>query len=176
MIHPLSDCKSTNIPDSTNVWQYCVIFPNARIGENCNICSHCLVENDVIIGNNCTIKSGVQLWNGIELEDNVFIGANCTFTNDMYPRSKNKVWELLRTKICEGASIGAGSVILPGLIIGSHAMVGAGSVVTQDVPKNTLWMGNPARMKGYITKDNITLDLQFRDKEGNIHDMSEINY
>lgn len=176
MIHPLSDCKSLNIPDSTNVWQYCVIFAKAKIGENCNICSHCLVENDVVIGNNCTIKSGVQLWDGIELEDNVMIGANCTFTNDMYPRSKNKDWQLLKTKVCNGASIGAGSVILPGLTIGSHAMIGAGSVVTKNIPKNTLWMGNPAQMKGYITKDNKTLDLQLRDKEGKIHDLSEIDY
>lgn len=176
MIHPLSDCKSQNIPDSTNIWQFCIIFPKAKIGNNCNICSHCLVENDVVIGNNCTIKCGVQLWDGIELEDNVMIGANCTFTNDMYPRSKNKDWQLLKTKVCYGASIGAGSVILPGLTIGSHAMIGAGSVVTKNIPKNTLWMGNPAQMKGYITKDNTTLDLQLRDKEGKIHDLSEIDY
>ena len=122
------------------------------------------------------MKCGVQLWNGIELEDNVMNGANCTFTNDLYPRAKNKDWKQFSTKICRGASIGAGSTILPGLIIGSHAMIGAGSVVTKNIPKNTIWIGNPAQMKGYITKDNITLDLQFRDKQGNIHDYSEINY
>lgn len=176
MIHRLADCMCKNIPESTNVWQFCVIFPHAIIGENCNICSHCLIENDVKIGNNCTIKCGVQLWDGIELEDNVMIGANTTFTNDMYPRSKNKDWKLLKTKIREGASIGAGSVILPGLTIGSNALIGAGSVVTKDIPKNTVWVGNPAKMKGYITKENITLDLQFRDKAGNVHDKLEINY
>lgn len=176
MIHPLSDCKCKNIPESTNIWQFCVVFPDAQFGENCNICSHCLIENDVKIGNNCTIKSGVQLWDGIELEDNVMIGANCTFINDLYPRAKNKDWKLLTTKICKGASIGAGSVILPGLTIGSHAMIGAGSVVTRDIPKNTLWLGNPAKMIGYITKDNITLDLKLRDKKGIVHDSSEINY
>ena len=145
MIHPLADCKCKNIPESTNIWQFCVIFPNAKIGENCNICSHCLIENDVKIGNNCTIKCGVQLWDGIELENNVMIGANCTFTNDMYPRAKNKDWKLLTTKIRKGASIGAGSTILPGLEIGENAMVGAGSVVTKNIPAGEIWVGNPAK-------------------------------
>jgi UDP-2-acetamido-3-amino-2,3-dideoxy-glucuronate N-acetyltransferase len=145
MIHPLADCKNKNIPDSTNIWQFCVIFPDAQIGENCNICSHCLIENEVKIGNNCTIKSGVQIWDGIELEDNVMVGANVSFTNDMYPRSKNKKWNLLKTKVCKGASIGAGSTILPGLIIGENAMVGAGSVVTKNISAGELWVGNPAR-------------------------------
>ena len=176
MIHKFADCMCENIPESTNIWQFCTIFPHAQIGENCNICANCLIENEVLIGNNCTVKCGVQLWDGIELEDNVMIGANTTFTNDLYPRAKNKDWKLLKTKIFKGASIGAGSVILPGLTIGSHAMIGAGSVVTKNIPKNTLWMGNPAQMKGYITKDNQTLDLQLRDKEGNVHDYSEINY
>jgi acetyltransferase-like isoleucine patch superfamily enzyme len=133
------------IPESTNIWQFCVVFPNAKIGVNCNICSHCLIENDVIIGNNVTIKSGVQVWDGIEIEDGVFIGANVTFTNDKYPKSKNSDWKLLKTKICKGASIGAGSTILPGIIIGENAVVGAGSVVTKSVPDNELWLGNPAR-------------------------------
>lgn len=176
MIHRLADCMCENIPESTNIWQFCVIFRNAQIGENCNICSHCLIENEVIIGNNCTIKCGVQLWDGIELEDNVMIGANCTFTNDLYPRSQNKNWKQLTTKVCKGASIGAGSVILPGITIGSHAMIGSGSVVTKNIPENTLWFGNPAQMKGYVTKNNLTLDLQFRDKDGNVHDESEIYY
>lgn len=145
MIHPLSDCMCKNIPESTNIWQFCVVFPNAQIGENCNICSHCLIENDVKIGNNCTIKCGVQLWDGIELEDNVMIGANCTFTNDMYPLAKNKDWKLLTTKIRKGASIGAGSTILPGLEIGENAMVGAGSVVTKNIPAGEIWVGNPAK-------------------------------
>ncbi len=145
MIHPLSDCMNPVIPESTNIWQFCVVFPNAKIGVNCNICSHCLIENDVIIGNNVTIKSGVQVWDGIEIEDNVFIGANVTFTNDKYPKSKNSDWKLLKTKICKGASIGAGSTILPGIIIGENAVVGAGSVVTKSIPDNELWLGNPAR-------------------------------
>lgn len=145
MIHPLSDCKNNSIPETTNVWQFCVVFPKAVIGENCNICSHCLIENDVKIGNNVTIKCGVQIWDGIEIEDNVFIGANVTFTNDKYPKSKNPNWTLLKTRICKGVSIGAGSTILPGIIIGTDAVVGAGSVVTKSIPEKELWLGNPAR-------------------------------
>ena len=145
MIHPLSDCKNNSIPETTNVWQFCVVFPKAIIGENCNICSHCLIENDVRIGNNVTIKCGVQIWDGIEIEDDVFIGANVTFTNDKYPKSKNPNWTLLKTRICKGASIGAGSTILPGITIGTNAVVGAGSVVTKNIPDNELWLGSPAR-------------------------------
>lgn len=145
MIHTLSDCKNNEIPESTNIWQYCVIFPSCKIGENCNICSHCLVENDAVIGNNVTIKSGVQIWDGIEIEDDVFVGANVTFTNDLYPRSKNLDWKLLKTRVCKGASIGAGSTILSGIVIGENAMIGAGSVVTKNVPAGEVWVGNPAK-------------------------------
>lgn len=144
MIHELADCKA-RVPESTRIWQFCVIFPEAKIGEHCNICSHCLVENESIIGNGCTIKSGVQIWDGIELEDDVFVGANVSFTNDKYPQSHNVDWKLLKTKICKGATIGAGSTILPGLTIGAGSMIGAGSVVTKDVPDGELWVGNPAR-------------------------------
>ncbi len=145
MIHPLSDCQSKNIGKNTNVWQFCVVLPNAQIGENCNICSHCFIENDVKIGNNVTVKCGVQLWDGIEIEDDVFIGPNVTFTNDKYPRSKQYPEKFLRTKICKGASIGANSTICPGITIGEKAMIGAGSVVTKDVRPNTLLKGNPAK-------------------------------
>ena len=144
MIHELSDCKAI-IPETTNVWQFCVVLPKAQIGENCNICSHCLIENDVKIGDNVTVKSGVQLWDGITLEDNVFVGANVTFTNDKYPRSKAADWQCLTTTIKKGASIGAGSTILCGITIGENAMIGAGSVVTKDVPAGELWLGNPAK-------------------------------
>lgn len=150
MIHPLSDCQNSSIPESTNIWQYCVIFPDCQIGKNCNICSHCLIENDVKIGNNVTIKSGVQIWDGIELEDDVMIGANTTFTNDKFPRSKNKGWKMLRTKVCKGATVGAGSTILPGLTIGEGSMIGAGSVVTKDIPAGQVWVGNPAVFVRYI--------------------------
>lgn len=145
MIHPLSDCQSKNIGKDTNIWQYVIVLPNAQIGENCNICSHCFIENDVKIGNNVTVKCGVQLWDGLEIEDNVFIGPNVTFTNDKYPRSKQYPEKFLKTKICKGASIGANATICPGITIGEKAMIGAGSVVTKDIPANALVKGNPAR-------------------------------
>lgn len=144
MIHRRADCQA-RVPESTNIWQFCVVLPGAQIGEDCNICSHCFIENDVKIGNNVTIKCGVQIWDGIELEDNVMIGSNVTFTNDKWPVSGNKDWTLLRTRVCKGASVGAGSTLLPGITIGEGAMVGAGSVVTKDVPAGELWLGNPAR-------------------------------
>ena len=152
MIHPLSDVQCKSIPESTRIWQYCVILPNAKIGEDCNICSHCLIENGASIGNRCTIKCGVQIWDGIDLEDDVFVGSNVTFTNDMYPRSHNKNWKMMRTKVCRGASIGAGCVILPGLTIGEGSMIGAGSVVTKDVPAGELWIGNPAKFYKKVEK------------------------
>ena len=144
MIHPLSDCQAP-IPESTNIWQFCVVLPDAKVGENCNVCSHCFIENDVEIGNNVTIKCGVQLWDGLRVEDDVFIGANVSFTNDRYPRSKQYPVRFEKTVIRKGASIGAGSVILCGIEIGEKAMIGAGSVVTKSVPAGELWVGNPAR-------------------------------
>lgn len=143
MIHPLSDCKA-NIPVSTNIWQFCVVFPDAKIGDNCNICANVLIENEVSVGNNVTVKSGVQLWDGITVEDDVFIGPNATFTNDLFPRSKNPDWKLSKTVIKKGSSIGANATILCGITIGEKAMIGAGSVVTKDVPDGELWVGNPA--------------------------------
>ena len=145
MIHPTSDVKSTNIGENTNIWQFCVVFPQAKIGSNCNICAQVVIENEVVIGNNVTIKSGVQVWDGITIEDDVFIGPNATFTNDLFPRSKNPDWKLAKTVIKKGASIGANATILAGVTIGENAMIGAGSVVTKDVPANTVWYGNPAR-------------------------------
>ena len=145
MIHPLADCMNANIPEDTNIWQFCVIFPHCSIGSNCNICAGVLVENEVKIGKNVTIKSGVQVWDGVEIEDDVFIGPNVTFTNDPFPRSKVRPNSYSKTVIRKGASIGANSTILAGHTIGENAMVGAGSVVTSDIPANTVYCGNPAR-------------------------------
>ena len=144
MIHPLSDCQAT-IPESSNVWQYCVVLPHASIGENCNICSHCFIENDVVVGNNVTIKCGVQLWDGLRIEDDVFIGPNVSFTNDKYPRSKQYPESFEKTIIKKGASIGAGSVVVCGVEIGEYALIGSGSVVTKNIPAGELWVGNPAK-------------------------------
>jgi acetyltransferase-like isoleucine patch superfamily enzyme len=151
MIHKFADCLNDGIPESTNVWQYTVVLPNARIGSYCNICSHCFIENDVIIGNNVTIKNGVYIWNGITIEDFVQIGPNVTFTNDKYPRAKQP-FSLQRILIKKNASIGAGCVVLGGVTIGENALVGAGSLVTKDIPANELWYGTPAK---YIRKIEI---------------------
>lgn len=144
-VHKLSDVQCQNIGDGTKIWQFCVILKNAIIGKNCNICSHCFIENDVKVGDNVTIKCGVQLWDGITIEDDVFIGSNVTFCNDKTPRSKKHPKAFLETIIKKGASIGAGSVILPGLVIGENAMIGAGSVVTKNVEPNSTVAGNPAK-------------------------------
>lgn len=139
LIHPLSDVQSKNIGQDTKIWQFCVVLEKAVIGKNCNICAHVLIENDVIVGNNVTVKSGVQLWDGICIEDNVFIGPNVTFTNDLYPRSKKYPEKFLQTIVKKGASIGANATIIPGITIGENAMIAAGSIVTKDVPANTLY-------------------------------------
>ena len=152
MIHKLADVQSSTIGVNTNIWQFCVVLEDANIGNNCNINAQCLIENDVIIGDNVTIKSGVQIWDGITLEDDVFIGPNVTFTNDFTPRSKQYPNEFLKTTIKKGASIGANSTIIGGITIGEYAMVGAGSVVTKDMPNNELWYGNPAHFRGYVCK------------------------
>ena len=147
MIHPLSDVQSKDIGIDTNIWQFCVVLPEAIIGKNCNICSHCFIENKVKVGNNVTIKSGVQLWNGIEIEDNVFIGPNVTFCNDKYPRSKQYLDEPLKTIVKKGASIGANATILPGLVIGENSMIAAGCVVTENVEPNTLYIAKDKQKK-----------------------------
>jgi len=145
-VHPSADVHATAIGAGSRIWQFVVVLPRAVIGRDCNICSHCLVENDVTVGDRVTVKSGVQLWDGITLEDDVFVGPNVTFTNDRHPRSGNRDFQLARTRVARGASIGAGAVILPGLTIGEGAMVGAGSVVTRDVPPGATVVGNPARV------------------------------
>ena len=141
MIHSLSDVQSKNIGKDTNIWQFCVVLEGAVIGENCNICSHCFIENDVKIGNNVTVKCGVQLWDGICVEDDVFIGQNATFCNDKYPKSKNPDWKLEGITIKKGAVIGANSTILPGVTIGEGAMIGAGAIITKDVPAGKIVKG-----------------------------------
>ena len=148
--HDLADVQSTHIGPDTRIWQFCVVLKGARIGANVNICSHCFIENDVRVGDNVTIKNGVSLYDGITLEDDVFVGPNVTFTNDKHPRSKQRPDAFLPTLIKRGASIGGGAVILPGLTVGENAIVGAGAVVTKDVPANAIVFGSPAEVKGWV--------------------------
>ena len=152
-IHALSDVQSQAIGAGTRVWQFVVILPGARIGSDCNICSHCLIESDVVIGDRVTVKSGVQLWDGLRVGDDVFIGPNASFTNDRFPRSRQRPEKFLETVVEQGASIGAGAVVLPGIRIGSNAMVAAGAVVTRSVPPNAIVVGNPAKIVGYVDAD-----------------------
>lgn len=144
-IHPLSDVQSPNIGDGTRIWQYVVILPDAKIGRDCNICAHGFIENDVEIGNRVTVKPFVAICDGVTLEDDVFIGPQVSFTNDRHPKSGNRGFKLERTRVCKGASIGAGTMIMAGLTIGEGAMVAAGSVVTRDVPPGATVFGCPAK-------------------------------
>src|SRR5204862_6141335 len=148
--HPQAIVETANIGAGTNVWAFAHVLPGAVIGTNCNICDGVFIENDVVIGNRVTIKCGVQVWDGITREDDVFVGPNATFTNDPLPRGRRENWRpSVRTVIRRMASIGANATILPGLTIGGNSMVGAGAGVTHDVPPNAIVMGNPARITGY---------------------------
>lgn len=142
--------ETEQIGAGTRIWAFAHVLPGAVIGADCNICDHVFIENKVRIGDRVTIKCGVQLWDGLTVEDDVFIGPNATFTNDRYPRSKRYLAQSLTTVIHQGAAIGANATILPGLSIGRNAMVGAGAVVTRDVPPNAIVAGNPARISGYV--------------------------
>jgi UDP-2-acetamido-3-amino-2,3-dideoxy-glucuronate N-acetyltransferase len=156
-IHSTSDVQSLKIGTDTVIWQYVIVLPGATIGNNCNINSHCFVENDVIIGNSVTVKCGVYIWDGITIEDNVHIGPNVTFTNDLYPRSKHN-FKISNTVVKHGASLGANATIIAGITIGEFALIGAGSVVTKNIPNNTLWLGNPARQSAYVCNCGQKLD------------------
>ena len=145
-IHALADVQADRIGDGTRIWQFVVVLPGARIGNDCNICAQCFIENDVVVGDRVTLKNGVYLWDGLRIENDVFVGPNATFTNDLHPRSRQRPDRFAETLIGRGASIGAGAVILPGINIGAGAMVGAGAVVTKDVPAGATVVGNPARI------------------------------
>ena len=151
-IHSLADVAASSIGEGTRVWQFVVILKGAQIGKDCNICAQTLIESDVVIGDRVTLKSGVQLWDGTRIEDDVFIGPNVTFTNDLYPRSKEYPERFSGITIKYNASIGANATLLPGITVGENTMIGAGSVVTKDVPANAVVAGNPAQVIRYVTK------------------------
>jgi UDP-2-acetamido-3-amino-2,3-dideoxy-glucuronate N-acetyltransferase len=177
MIHPLADVQSDHIGKNTRIWQFAVVLGEARIGEDCNINCHTFVENDVIIGNRATVKSGVYLWDGLRVGDDVFIGPNATFVNDPYPRSKRYPEKFQNTVLKNACSIGAGSTILGGLTIGEYAMIGAGSVVTKHVKAYALVVGNPARQIGWVNVHGEKLktvgDSEWTDSLG--HNYTEVD-
>ena len=162
-IHPTAEVHTLNIGSFTKIWQFVVVQENVSIGANCNINFSCFLENGVILGNNVTVKSGIYLWDGIECADNVFLGPNTVFTNDLLPRSK-QYKQPVKTYVKKGASIGANSTILAGVTIGEYAMVGIGSVVTRSIPDYALYYGNPAKFKGWIDENGNKLE-KFTDNE-----------
>ena len=159
--HKNSIVETNNIGKDTRIWAYTHVFPGAKIGENCNINDHTLIENDVIIGDNVTVKSGVHIWDGVRIGNNVFIGPSVVFTNDLHPRSKVYPNQFEKTIIKDFASIGANCTLVAGITIGEYAMIGAGSVVTKDVPSYTLWYGNPAQFKSYICTCGKKIDSDY---------------
>lgn len=148
-VHPQGICETTNVGKGTRIWAFAHVLPGARIGCDCNICDGVFIEDDVTIGNSVTVKNGVQLWNGVRLGNGVFIGPNASFTNDKFPRSKQYPTIYGQTIVEDDASIGANATVLPGIRIGLGAMVGAGAVVTRDVPSRAIVVGNPGRVVGY---------------------------
>jgi acetyltransferase-like isoleucine patch superfamily enzyme len=157
-IHPLADVQTPNIGQGTTVWQFAIILKGAVIGANCNINCHTFIENLVKIGNNVTVKSGVYLWDGIDVADNVFIGPNATFTNDKYPRSKRYPEAFQQTKLKKGSSIGANATILGGVTVGDYAIIAAGSLVTKDVPPYSLVKGSPAKIVAWLDEQGNKLN------------------
>ena len=156
--HPQGLLESIKVGAGTRVWAFAHVLPGATIGRDCNICDHVFVENEVSLGDRVTVKSGVQLWDGVHAEDDVFIGPNATFCNDRFPRSKGYLEKYPETRIRRGASVGAGATILAGITIGRHAMVGAGAVVTTDVPAHAVVVGNPARVVRLVGAEPMTLE------------------
>ncbi|PPU77916.1 isomerase [Xanthomonas cucurbitae] len=153
-VHPNALCESDTIGEGTRVWAFAHVLPGARLGRDCNICDGVFIESDVVVGDRVTIKCGVQLWDGVRLGDDVFVGPNATFTNDLFPRSRVYPEKFLGTVVESGASIGANATILAGTTIGGGAMIGAGAVVTRSVPPNAIVVGNPARIVGYVSNQD----------------------
>lgn len=172
MIHKLAEVQTTTIGKDTQVWQFSVILEHAKIGNQCNINCHVFIEDDVIIGDRVTIKPGVQIWNGLRIENDVFIGPNVTFVNDKHPRSKHYPEQFLQTWLLEHVSIGANATILGGITIGKYAMVGAGSVVTKSIPDRALVVGNPSRIVGWLSEDGSKMkqigSSKFEDNQGQL--------
>jgi acetyltransferase-like isoleucine patch superfamily enzyme len=152
-VHPqaLVD-EGVYVGPGTRIWAFAHLVRGAVIGDDCNICDHTFIEGKVVVGNRVTIKCGVYLWDGLVVGDDTFIGPGAMFTNDLRPRSRSVPDRYSTTQLCQGCSIGAGAVILPGLTIGRWSMIAAASVVTKDVPDFALVVGNPARFRRWICR------------------------
>ena len=159
-IHPTALVASPRVGEGTRIWAWVNVLPGATIGRDCNICDRCFVENDVVIGDRVTVKCGVSLYDGIALEDDVFVGPGVFFSNDPRPRSGRRRDAYPRTLVRTGASLGAAAVLLPGITVGRWAMVGAGSLVTRDVPDFALSYGSPARVHGHVCRCGKTLRFE----------------
>jgi acetyltransferase-like isoleucine patch superfamily enzyme len=159
-VHPQGICETDRVGPGTRVWAFAHVLPGARLGADCNICDGVFIENDVVIGDRVTVKCGVQLWDGLRVADDVFIGPNATFTNDRFPRSKAYPERFAVTRLGPGCSIGAGAVILPGITVGRGAMVGAAAVITKDVPAYAIVVGNPGRIRGYVSAAEVAVAAQ----------------
>jgi UDP-2-acetamido-3-amino-2,3-dideoxy-glucuronate N-acetyltransferase len=182
-LHPRGLCETPHVGSRTRIWAFAHILNGANVGEDCNICDHVFIEDQVTIGDRVTVKCGVQLWNGLIVEDDVFIGPNATFSNDRFPRSRKYQDKIPSTTLRKGCSIGAGATILPGVTVGRNAMVGAGSVVTSDVQANSIVTGSPARVVGYVessvatqsrTRDMTTLPSTTLIPGVTLHDLNVI--
>ena len=147
--HGTALVESACVGEGTRIEAFAHILPGAQIGRDCRIGDHTFIENDVVVGDRVTVHCGVQLWDGVRIEDDVFIGPNATFTNERFPRSGQRPARLLPTVVKKGASIGANATILPGITIEEQVMVGAGAVVTRNVPRNAVVTGSPARIISY---------------------------
>lgn len=138
------------IGDNTKIWHQVQVRTGAKIGKNCIFGKSVFIDTNVSIGDNVKVQNFVSIYQGVNIEDDVFVGPHVCFTNDLLPRAANQDWELIETLVKKGASIGANSTIICGLTIGEHSMIGAGSLVSKDVPSFALVFGNPARLKGYV--------------------------
>ena len=151
------------IGENTRVWAFTNIQEGAVIGKGCNVCDGCYVEKGAVIGDHVTLKNHVAVFDGVTLEDDVFIGACTVFINDKYPRANREdKFQLVKTVVKKGATLGAGSIILCGVSVGQYAVIGAGSVVTKNVPDHAVFVGNPAQFKGHACRCGRMLDKYFR--------------
>lgn len=151
-IHPKALCESDRIGNRTRIWAFVHILPGATVGSDCNICDGAFIEGRVAIGDNVTVKNQVMIFDGVTIEDSVFLGPGVTFTNDLRPRAhiKRGSDQLLPTRVHAGATLGAGVTVVCGIQIGAHAFIGAGAVVTKDVPPHAFVIGNPGRVVGWV--------------------------